>query len=139
MKLIKILIGIFISLFILAGCDMYTNNIAGKTKDVLQSNLNSDAKFAKYKMRVVDIKLVSESMSKYEGIAKIEFEGKNYDVPVSVSADFYNILVQTKPGGFIFLFEKEMNEAKDKFEKDMDESARDLEKKLEALKEKFNQ
>jgi hypothetical protein len=139
MKLIKILIGILISLFILAGCDMYTNNISGKTKDVLQSNLNSDAKLAKYKMRVVDILLVSESMSKYEGIAKIDFEGKTYDVPVSVSADLNNILVQTKPGGFIFLFEKEMNEAKEKFEKDMDESARDLEQKFEVLKEKLNQ
>lgn len=134
MKLIKILSGIFISLFILAGCDMYTNNIAGKTKDVLQSNLNSDAKLAKYKMRVVDVQLVSESMSKYEGIAKIDFEGKTYDVPVSVSADLNNIFVQTKPGGFIFLFEKEMNEAKAKFDKDIEESSNDLERKLEALK-----
>ncbi len=139
MKLIKILSGIFISLFILAGCDTYTNNIAGKTKDVLQGNLNSDAKFAKYKMRVVDVQLVSESMSKYEGIAKIEFEVKTYDVPVSVSADLNNILVQTKPGGFIFLFEKEINEAKEKFEKDMNEVSKDLEQKLEALKEKINQ
>lgn len=90
-------------------------------------------------MRVVDVQLVSESMSKYEGIAKIDFEGKIYDVPVSVSADLNNILVQTKPSGFIFLFEKEMNEAKQKFEKDMDESSKDLEQKLEALKEKLNQ
>lgn len=122
----------------LTGCDVYTNNIAGKTKDVLQSNLNSDAKFAKYKMRVVDVQLVSESMSKYEGIAKIDFEGKAFDVSVSVSTDLNNILVQTKPGGFIFLFEKEMNEAKEKFEKDMNEASKDLEQKLEALK-KLNQ
>ncbi len=128
-----------VALFALTGCDVYTNNIAGKTKDVLQSNLNSDAKFAKYKMRVVDVQLVSESMSKYEGVAKIDFEGKTYDVPVSVSADLNNILVQTKPGGFIFLFQKEMNEAKAKFDKDMDEASKDLEQKLEALKEKLNQ
>ena len=126
-------------LFTLTGCDLYTNNIAGKTKDVLQSNLNSDAKFAKYKMRVVDVQLVSERLSKYEGIAKIDFEGKTYDVLVSVSADLNNIFVQTKPGGFILLFEKEMNEAKEKFEKDMDEASKDLEQKLEALKEKLNQ
>lgn len=126
-KSIAVLVALLIGL---TGCDVYTNNIAGKTKDVLQSNLNSDAKFAKYKMRVVDVQLVSESMSKYEGIAKIEFEGKTYDVPVSVSADLNNILVQTKPGGFIFLFEKEMNEAKQKFEKDMDEASKDLEQKL---------
>jgi hypothetical protein len=135
-KIIAVLVAVLVGL---TGCDVYTNNIAGKTKDVLQSNLNSDAKFAKYKMRVVDVQLVSESMSKYEGIAKIDFEGKTYDVPVSVSTDLNNILVQTKPGGFIFLFEKEMNEAKAKFDKDMDESARDLEQKLEALKEKINQ
>ena len=135
-KIVAVLVALLIGL---TGCDVYTNNIAGKTKDVLQRNLNSDAKLAKYKMRVVDILLVSESMSKYEGIAKIDFEGKTYDVPVSVSADLNNILVQTKPGGFIFLFEKEMNEAKEKFEKDMDEASKDLEKKLEALKEKLNQ
>jgi hypothetical protein len=124
---------------ILLGCDIYTNNIASKTKGVLQSNLDADAKFSKYKMRVVDVQLVSESMSKYEGLAKIDFEGKTYDVPVSVSADLNNIIVQTKPGGFIFLFEKEMNEAKEKFDKDMDEASKDLEQKLEALKEKINQ
>lgn len=112
----------------LLGCDVYTNNIADKTKEVLQSNLNSDAKFAKYKMRVVDVKLVSESMSKYEGIAKIDFEGKTYDVPVSVSADLNNILIQTKPGGFIFLFEK-----------DMSEKYKEIEQQMELLKEKFNQ
>ena len=77
-------------------------------------------------------------MSKYEGIAKIDFEGKAFDVSVSVSTDLNNILVQTKPGGFIFLFEKEMNEAKEKFEKDMNEASKDLEQKLEALK-KLNQ
>lgn len=135
----KIIAMLAVVLFALTGCDVYTNNIAGKTKDVLQSNLNSDTKFAKYKMRVVDVQLVSESMSKYEGIAKIDFEGKTYDVPVSVSADLNNILVQTKPGGFIFLFEKEMNEVKAKFDKDMDEASKDLEQKLEALKEKLNQ
>ena len=135
-KIVAVLVALLIGL---TGCDVYTNNIAGKTKDVLQRNLNSDAKLAKYKMRVVDILLVSESMSKYEGIAKIDFEGKTYDVPISVSADLNNILVQTKPGGFIFLFEKEMNEAKERFEKDMDEASKDLEKKLEALKEKLNQ
>ncbi len=137
--MIKSIVVLFALLVGLVGCDVYTHNIAGKTKDVLQSNLNSDAKFAKYKMRVVDVQLVSESMSKYEGIAKIEFEGKTYDVPVSVSSDLNNILVQTKPGGFIFLFEKEANEAKEKFEKDMDEASKDLEQKLEALKEKLNQ
>jgi hypothetical protein len=130
-KIVALLVALLIGL---TGCDVYTNNIAGKTKDVLQSNLDSDAKFSKYKMRVVDVQLVSESMRKYEGIAKIDFEGKTYDVPVSVSADLNNILVQTKPGGFIFLFEKEMNEAKDKFEKDMDEVSKDLQQKLEALK-----
>lgn len=135
----KIIAIIAAAFFALTGCDVYTSNIAGKTKDVLQSNLNSDAKFAKYKMRVIDVQLVSESMSKYEGIAKIEFEDKIYDVPVSVSADLSNILVQTKPGSFIFLFEKEMNEAKAKFEKDMDEASKDLEQKLESLKEKINQ
>lgn len=135
-KSIAVLVALLIGF---SGCDIYTNNIAGKTKDVLQTNLNSDAKFAKYKMRVVDVQLVSESMSKYEGIAKIEFEGKTYDVPVSVSSDLNNIFVQTKTGGFIFLFEKEMNEAKEKFEKDMDEASKDLEQKLEALKEKINQ
>lgn len=135
-KSITVLVALLIGL---TGCDVYTKNIAGKTKDVLQSNLNSDAKFAKYKMRVINVQLISESMSKYEGIAKIEFEGKTYDVPVSVSADLNNILVQTKPGGFIFLFEKEMNDAKEKFEKDMDEVSKDLEKKLEDLKEIINQ
>ena len=135
----KIVAMLAVVFFALTGCDIYTSNIAGKTKGVLQSNLDADAKFSKYKMRVVDVQLVSESMSKYEGIAKIDFEGKAYDVPVSVSADLNNILVQTKPGGFIFLFEKEMNEAKEKFEKDMDEASKDLEQKLEALKEKINQ
>ena len=148
-KSIAVLVALLVGL---VGCDVYTNNIAGKTKDVLQSTnniagqtkdvlqsiLNSDAKFAKYKMRVVDVQLVSESMSKYEGIAKIEFEGKTYDVLVSVSVDLNNILVQTKPGEFIFLFEKEMNEAKQKFEKDMDEVSKDFEQKMEALKEKLN-
>ncbi len=124
-KITAVLVALLVGL---TGCDVYTNNIAGKTKGVLQSNLNSDAKFAKYKMRVVDVQLVSESISKYEGIAKIDFEGKTYDVPVSVSADLSNILVQTKPGGFIFLFEKEMGEV-----------SNDLEQKLEALKEKLNQ
>ena len=70
---------------------------------------------------------------------EVDFEGKIYDIPVSVCSDFSSILVQTKPGGFIFLFEKEINEAKEKFEKDMDESARDLEQKLVVLKEKLNQ
>ena len=135
-KSIAVLVALLIGL---TGCDVYTNNIAGKTKGVLQSNLDSDSKFAKYKMRVVDVQLVSESLNKFEGIAKVDFEGKIYDVPVSVSSDFSSILVQTKPGGFIFLFEKEINEAKEKFEKDMDESARDLEQKLEVLKEKLNQ
>ena len=55
-------------------------------------------------------------------------------MPVSVSADLNNIFVQTKPGGFIFLFEKEMNEAKAKFDKDIEESSNDLERKLETLK-----
>lgn len=135
-KSIAVLVALLIGL---TGCDVYTNNIAAKTKGVLQSNLDSDAKLAKYKMRVVDVQLVSESLNKFEGIAKVDFEGKAYDVPVSVSSDFSSILVQTKPGGFIFLFEKEINEAKEKFEKDMDESARDLEQKLEVLKEKLNQ
>ena len=101
-------------------------------------------------MRVIDIKLVSESMSKYEGIAKIEFEGKTYDVPVSVSADLSSILVQTKPGGFLFLLEKEISQAQmkidkdiaegqEKFQKDMDEAKKDFEQKFEALKEKYNQ
>ena len=135
-KITAVLLALLIGL---TGCDAYTSNIAGKTKDVLQNNLNSDAKFAKYKLRVVDVQLVSESMSKYEGIAKIDLDGKTYDVPVSVSADLSNILVQTKPGGFIFLFEKEMDEAKARFDKDIEESTKDLEQKLEALKEKINQ
>jgi len=50
-----------------------------------------------------------------------------------------NILVQAKPGGFIFLFEKEMSEAKEKFEKDMGEASKELEQKLGELKEKLNQ
>lgn len=130
--LIAILIG-------LSGCDIYTNNIASKTKGILQSTLDSEAKFAKYKMRVVDVQLVSESMSKYEGIAKVDFEGKVYDVPVSVSSDFSNILVQTRPGGFIFLFEKEINEAKEKFELDIDNASKDLLEKFEAIKTEPNQ
>lgn len=134
----KIIVILAASLIGLTGCDVYTNNIASKSKDVLQSNLDSDSKFARYKMRVVDVQLVSESMSKHEGIAKIEFEGNIYDVPVSVSADSSNILVQTKPGGFMFLVEKEMKESFEKFEKDMIESAKDLDVKLEALREKFN-
>jgi hypothetical protein len=98
-KSIAVLVALLIGL---TGCDVYTNNIAGTTKGVLQSNLDSDSKFAKYKMRVVDVQLVSESLNKFEGIAKVDFEGKTYDVPVSVSADLNNILVQTKPGGFTF-------------------------------------
>jgi hypothetical protein len=133
----KIIVILAASLIGLTGCDLYTNNIASKSKDTLQSNLDSDTKFAKYKMRVVDVQLVSESMSKYEGIAKIDFEGKIYDVPVSVSADSSNIFVQTKPGGFMFLIEKEIKEGIEKFEKDMAESTKDLEIKLEALKEKY--
>jgi hypothetical protein len=133
----KIIVILAASLIGITGCDFYTNNIASKSKDTLQTTLDSDAKFAKYKMRVVDVQLVSESLSKYEGIAKIEFEGNTYDVPVSVSADSSNIFVQTKPGGFMFLIEKEMKENLEKFEKDMMDSSKDLELKLEALKEKY--
>jgi len=68
----------------------------------------------------------------YEGIAKIDFKDKVYNVPVSVSAELHNILVQTKLGGFIFFFEKEMNNVKEKFDDDMKESTKDLEQKLEA-------
>jgi hypothetical protein len=146
----KLIVIFTVSLIGITGCDAYTSNVSNKTIGVLQSKLDSDANFAKYKMRVVNVQLVSEGISKFEGIAKIEFEGKNYDIPVSVSSDLSSILVQTKPGGFLFLLEKEISQAQikmdkdiaegqEKFQKDMDEAKKDFEQKFEVLKEKNNQ
>ncbi len=111
-----------------SGCDVYTNSIASKAQDILQSNLNTDAKFSNYKMHVTSVNLVGEGLMKFEGIAKVEMDGTSHDVPISVSSDFSNILVQTKPGAFIFVLEKEVSE-----------SNKDIEQKLEALKKKFAQ
>lgn len=108
----KFLFGLIVAILIsLTGCDLYTNNIAGQAKKALQEILNTDQNYSKYKMEVTEVKLISENLKKYEGVAKVLYEGKSYDVPISVNSDFDNILVQTKPGGFLFLIENEINSA----------------------------
>ena len=123
----RILSVLILVLFSLSGCDVYTNYIADKAKETLQGSLDTDTKFAKYKLQVIEIKLVSESMSKYEGIAKIQFEGEAHNVGVSVTSDFSNLLVQTKPGEFGFIFDK-------KITADLQELDRKVEALVDSLK-----
>lgn len=111
----KIICSTFLLIFII-GCSDYTNRISNTTKDVLQEKLNTDSNLSKYKMSVINVKLVAESMNKYNGIAKVEFQGTQYDVPLSVTADLSNILVQTPPTAFLFLAEKEINDFLQKIE-----------------------
>lgn len=115
-----------------SGCDVYTNSIASKAQDILQSNLNTDAKFSKYKMHVTSVNLVGEGLMKFEGIAKVEMDGTSHDVPISVSSDFSNILVQTKPGAFIFLLEKEFGDVKKQVDAELDKASKEIEEKLRA-------
>jgi hypothetical protein len=136
----KIFHALLLSLVLgISGCDAYTDSIATKAKDILQSNLNTDAKFSKYKMHVTGVNLVGEGLMKFEGIAKVEMDGTSHDVPISVSSDFSNILVQTKPGGFLFILEKEMNEAKFKLDQQIAEAERENEKEMNEAKAKLDQ
>ena len=129
MKLFKFLI-LFISVLMLFGCEIYTNSIESKSKEFLQESFTKDDKFSKYQLKVKEITLVSESLSKFNGIAKVEMDEKIYDVPVEVTADLSHTLVETKPGALNFLVAKEINEAKAKFEKEMETTSKDLDKKM---------
>jgi hypothetical protein len=123
----------------LSGCDAYTNSIATKAKEILQSNLNTDAKFSKYKMRVTSVKLVGEGLMKFEGIAQVELDDTSHDVPISVSSDFSNILVQTKPGAFVFLLEKEMGELSKELNAAAEKASKEIEDKIMASQKSVNE
>jgi DNA relaxase NicK len=84
-------------------------------------------------MTVLDVQVISESSTKYQGIVNVEFEGKRYNVPLDILTKSGKIFVQTKPGALVFLSEKDMEQALEEFEKNMDSASKEFEKKIEEV------
>ncbi len=130
----KILLNLFFLLVLTGlGCTNKDSSVANDAKEVLQNTFNSDENFVKYKMTVLDVQVISESSTKYQGIANVEFEGKRYNVPLDVLTKSGKIFVQTKPGALAFLSEKDMEEAIDEFEKNMDSASKEFENRIEEV------
>jgi len=108
MKRTSFIYGVVLLAFFLASCGTDVEGLQTQVKDSMQSKFSTDDQYAKYKMVVESVTLVASSGNTYDGIAKVTFNKKQYDVPVSVTSDSKNLMWQTKPLAFSFLAEYEL-------------------------------
>jgi uncharacterized protein YecT (DUF1311 family) len=106
----SLLSAVILGVIVLAGCGMSKAKLAETVKGGLQQSFDSKPETREFRLKVQQVSLVKQSDHQYQGIAKIEFEGNVYDVPVDVTADGSEVLWKVNPLSFIFVAKSHMNE-----------------------------
>jgi len=107
---------IIVLAFMMAGCGLSKEQIGETVKSSMQEKFNSDPQFKKWRLTVTDVQVLSKGGNQYQGIAKITHEGTSHDVPVEITVDGNNVMWQVAPGGFAFIFQKEMEKLQNIFQ-----------------------
>ena len=108
MKRITVCLAVLLLAFFLASCGADVEGFQTQIKDSMQSKFNTDDQYAKYKMTVESVTLVASSGNNYEGIAKVAFNKKEYEIPITATSDGKSSMWQTKPLAFAFLAQYEL-------------------------------
>lgn len=126
----------------LTACSPSPDEITETVKASLQESLSTDADYAKYNLIVGDIQLVKVGDSQYKALAEVYLDDTLNVVPLDVYAEGnmfeYNAIWESKPGAFLFVAQKEIDEALDEFNVEMDSLQTELQSSLEDLEAEYD-
>jgi len=100
---------------IVSGCGLSKDQIGETVKTSMQEKFDSDPQFKDWHLTVTGVQVLSKGGNQYQGIAKITYESTSHDVSVEITADGKNVMWQTAPGAFTFVFQKEMEKLQNIF------------------------
>jgi hypothetical protein len=110
----KIIVILACAFLILASCGMSKQDVMDTVKSSFQAEMNT-GEYREYGIKVIEISLVKKSGREYDGIVTVSLDGKFHSVPIEVMVDGDSCLWQTKPGAFMFLGQKMMENIMDDY------------------------
>lgn len=139
---IKWIIASLILAFSLSACSPSPEEITETVKESLQESLSTDADYAKYNLIVGDIELVKVGDNQYKALAEVYLDDKLNIVPLDVYAEGnifeYNAIWESKPGAFLFVAQREINDALDEFNVEMDNLETEFQSSLDNLEAEYD-
>ena len=96
---------ILILLHIMVSCGMSKSDIENTVRRSFQSQMDTDATYKEYGMKVQSVSLIKVDSRNYDGFVTVELEGDRYNVPITVRTDGTQVMWETKPLAFAFLIQ----------------------------------
>ena len=91
-----------LSVALLVGCGLSTDQIGETVKILMQQKFDSDAQFKEWNLYVTRVLVLKQGENRYQGMATVMYEGKPHDIPVEITANGSGVDdgVGHKHGGF---------------------------------------
>ena len=98
-------------------CAQSSDSIEKAVIPELQKILDSNPAYLKYKMQVKKVSVIHSQGNNYSGIAFVYLNDVTYQIPVTIVADYKSAMFNIDPRGFGFLYQLEIENAKQEAEK----------------------
>jgi len=97
----------------LAACGQSAEQVGSSVLRSMQHKFTNDLELSKLRVAIAKVVVIKETGNSYQGIATVLHDGKEWQVPVQVTADGDNVLWRTEPGAFAFVVMNDLKRARD--------------------------
>lgn len=140
---VKMIVASMLLALSLTACSPSPTDITDSVKQSLQETLNTDSDYAEYDLTVGDIELIKIGDNEYKALADIYLDGVKNTVPLDVYTEGnifeFNAMWEAKPGAFLFVAEKEIDQALNEFNVEMDNIQNELQSSLYEIEQEVDQ
>jgi hypothetical protein len=77
--------------------------IGAQVAKMIQNSMDTTEPMAHLHMTVISVDVVHSDGNKYAGMAHINLNGDQHDVPVDITSDGDQVMMRIQPGGFMFI------------------------------------